>query len=228
MWLSEYSLIRVLGVNEIRRRRVPAMAPEDRRAALITATVPLLHEHGLEISTRQIAAAAGVAEGTIFNVFKDKHSLVVAALVHALDPQPTLDAIAAIDPRKSLRQRVTEAADLVDQRFTADGRLLSAARSLTHSAGGHREAAMNMARNRERLLEALTAVIEPDAAALRRSPATTARLLLLFAGANAFGPFGGDHLDGAEMASLLLDGLLVIPAGDRAPAVPPTGKTNRC
>ena len=56
------------------------MAPEDRRAALIAATVPLLHEHGLDVSTRKIAEAAGVAEGTIFGVFPDKHSLVVAAL----------------------------------------------------------------------------------------------------------------------------------------------------
>ena len=204
------------------------MSPEDRRAALVAATVPLLHEHGLEVSTRQIAAAAGVAEGTIFNVFRDKHSLIVAALVHALDPQPTLDAIAAIDPRKGLRQRVTEAADLVNRRFTGDARLMSAARSLVHSVGGHHEAAMNMARNRERLQAALTAVIEPDAAALRRSPATAARLLLLFAGANAFGPFGGDHLDGTEMASLLLDGLLVVTDHDRAPVVPLIGKTDPC
>ncbi len=215
-------------MNEIRRRRVPAMAPEDRRAALIAATVPLLHEHGLEVSTRQIAAAAGVAEGTIFGVFKDKQSLIVAALTRALDPQPTIDAIAAIDPRKNLRQRITEAADLVNQRFTEHSGLMSAARGLVHSVGGHHEAAMNMARNRERLQAALTAVIEPDAAALRRSPGTTARLLLLFAGANAFGPFAGEHVDGAEIASLLLDGLLVTTDHDRAPVVPLTGKTGQC
>ena len=55
---------------ESRRRRVPALAPEERRAALIAATIPLLHEHGLEVSTKQIAHAAGVAEGTIFGVTK--------------------------------------------------------------------------------------------------------------------------------------------------------------
>jgi AcrR family transcriptional regulator len=218
----------VLHVNDVRRRRVPAMPPEDRRAALVEATVPLLHEHGLDVSTRQIAAAAGVAEGTIFGVFKDKNSLVVAALMQALDPQPTLDAIAAIDPGKDLRRRVAEAADLINERFTTDGRLMSAARGLVHSVGGHHEAAMHMARNRERLQAALTAVIEPDAAVLRRSPGTAARLLLLFAGANAFGPFGLEHLDGAEMASLLLDGLLVITDGDRASVVPLLGKTDKC
>jgi AcrR family transcriptional regulator len=188
------------------------MAPEERRAALIAATVPLLHEHGLEVSTRQIAQAAGVAEGTIFGVFSDKNSLIVAALMHVLDPQPTVDAIAAIDPRAGLRDRLAAAATLVNARFAANARLMSAARSLAFSTGGHPEAAQRMASSREELLRALTAVIEPDAAALRRSPGSVAGLLLLFCGANTFGPFGDPkHLDGDEMVSLLLDGLLVRP-----------------
>jgi AcrR family transcriptional regulator len=215
-------------VEEIRRRRVPAMAPEDRRAALIEATVPLLHEHGLEVSTRQIAAAAGVAEGTIFGVFKDKNSLVVAALMHALDPRPTLDAIAAIDPGKDLRQRIAEAADLINDRFTANARLMSAARALIMSGADH-EASARMMRSRDDLLAALTAMIEPDASILRRSPGTVARLLLLFVGANTHGPFGDpDGFTGTEMASLLLDGLLVVADDDRAAIVPLLGKTDKC
>jgi len=82
------------------------MAPEDRRAALIAATIPLLCEHGPDVSTRQIARAAGVAEGTIFGVFSDKNTLLVTALTSALDPQPTLDAITAIDRRVDLRARL--------------------------------------------------------------------------------------------------------------------------
>ena len=207
-------------MNQVRRRRVPAMAPEDRRAALIDATVPLLHEHGLDVSTRQIATAAGVAEGTIFGVFKDKNSLVVAALAHALDPQPTLDALAAIDRGLDLRQRMVAAADLVQQRFEKNAGLMSAARIMAMS-GDHQHAAMvRMARSRERLQAALTEVIAPDAAALRRSPGTTARLLLLFAGANTYGPFADpENFNGADLVSLLLDGLLVSPPGDDNPLV---------
>ena len=216
-------------MHEIRRRRVPAMAPEDRRAALIAATVPLLRQHGLEVSTRQIAAAAGVAEGTILGVFKDKQSLVVAALLHALDPRPTLDALAAIDPGAGLRERLVAAADLINDRFTANAALMNAARAAILAGGGHQEAAARILRSREQLLAALTAVIEPDAARLRRSPAAAARLLLLFAGANAYGPFGGpDHFTGAEMVSLLLDGLLVVTDGDRASVIPLIGKTDKC
>jgi AcrR family transcriptional regulator len=190
---------------------VPAMAPEDRRAALVDATVPLLYEHGLDVSTKQIAAAAGVAEGTIFGVFKDKDSLIVAALVQALDPQPTLDALAAIDRRLDLRARLTAAAELIQYRFTENARLMSAARTMALHADRQHDAAARMARSRERLQAAVAEVIEPDAAALKRSPAATARLLLLFAGANTFGPFADrDGTSSADLVSLLLDGLLVV------------------
>jgi AcrR family transcriptional regulator len=188
------------------------MAPEERRAALIEATVPLLNEHGLDVSTRQIAQAAGVAEGTIFGVFPDKNSLVVAALLHALDPQPTLDTLAAIDPSLDLRRRLVVGADLINERFTAGARLMSAARTLVLATDTHPEAHKRMADTRTRLLASLTALIEPDAGLLRQSPGTAARLLLLFCGANTFGPFGDrSPFNAAEMVSLLLDGLLVTP-----------------
>jgi AcrR family transcriptional regulator len=216
-------------MDQTRRRRVPAMAPEDRRAALIAATIPLLHEHGPDVSTRQIAAAAGVAEGTIFGVFKDKNSLLVASLLQALDPQPTLDAIAAIDPELSLRERLTAATELVNQRFTGSAQLMVAARQLLFANGGDPEAAVRMGSARERLVEALTVVVEPSAGELRQSPLATARLLLLFCGANAHGPFGDPgHLDAGEMVSLLLDGLLIIPADDKPLVVPLFGKTDKC
>ena len=59
------------------------MPPEARRAAIIEATLPLLLERGAGISTRQIAEAAGIAEGTIFRVFPDKDAVVQAAIERA-------------------------------------------------------------------------------------------------------------------------------------------------
>jgi AcrR family transcriptional regulator len=197
------------------------MAPDERRAALIAATIPLLHEQGLEVSTRQIAHAAGVAEGTIFGVFRDKNSLVITALLHALDPQPTLDALDTIDRRLELRARLVVAADLVNERFTGNARLMSAARQLALATDSHPEARKRMADTRTRLLASLTAVIEPDSAHLRRSPQTAARLLLLFCGANTYGPFGDpSRFNGAEMVSLLLDGLLVVTTGTERLTIP--------
>jgi AcrR family transcriptional regulator len=194
---------------ENRRRRVPALAPDERRAALVEATIPLLHEHGLEISTKQIAQAAGVAEGTIFGVFENKSSLVVCSVIKALDPQPTLDALAAIDRSAPLRERLSRAATLLHDRFAETAALMAAARKLIFAEPGNPEARIRMAANRERLHAALAEVIEPDAARLRRSPHSVALLLLLFCSAHTFGPFGDpEGFSGDETASLLLDGLL--------------------
>ena len=186
------------------------MAPEDRRAALIAATIPLLREHGPDVSTRQIAQAAGVAEGTIFGVFSDKNSLLVTALASALDPQPTLDAIARIDRRLDLRARLTTAAGLINHRFTGNVQLIAAARKLALAHDADPEVRQRMAESRDALLAALTAMIEPDAGRLRRSPAATAGLLLVFCASTTHGPFGDTgRFDAAELVSLLLDGLLI-------------------
>ncbi|MEV6489960.1 TetR/AcrR family transcriptional regulator [Actinoplanes sp. NPDC051633] len=202
-------------MHEAKRRRVPAMAPEDRRAALVEACVPLLYEHGLEISTKQIAGAAGVAEGTIFGVFENKNALLVAALVRALDPQQTLDALAAIDRSLPLRDRLIITAELIQRRFTENARLIGAARTLAMAPENHENAAANMMRARTLLEAAITDVIAPDAESLRRSPQFTARLLLLFAGANTYGPFADpENFNAAELVSLLLDGLQVVERPD--------------
>jgi AcrR family transcriptional regulator len=197
-------------VPSVRRRRVAALAPDDRRAALISATIPLLRERGLDVSTKQIAEAAGVAEGTIFGVFRDKNTLLAAAVMHALNPTPTLDAIAGVDPSADLRTRLTAAADLIIQRFRDNAELMTAARKLVLATDAFPEARVYMAAAREQMQAAVATVIQPDAHRLRESAGSTARLLLLLCGANIHGPYGDpDRLTAADMVSLLLDGLLI-------------------
>ncbi|WP_229069558.1 TetR/AcrR family transcriptional regulator [Actinoplanes sp. DH11] len=195
---------------ENRRRRVPALAPEERREALIAATIPLLHTHGTDVSTRQIAHAAGIAEGTIFGVFESKSQLVVCSLVKALDPQPTLDALAAIDRTAELRDRVAEAAEIVHARFSESAHLMHAARRLFFETAPDEQAQRRIADSRHRMHRAVVEVFEPDAEHLRIPPDRAGRLLLLHCGANAFGPFGEpDEFHGSDLASLLLDGILI-------------------
>jgi len=59
------------------------MAPEERRRAIVAALVPVVLERGTDLSTKEIAQVAGVAEGTLFRAFPDKRSLVAAAVVEA-------------------------------------------------------------------------------------------------------------------------------------------------
>ena len=66
--------------------RAASLSREDRRQAILDVVIPLIVERGGEVSTREIAAAAGIAEGTIFRVFPDKRSLVLAAAEEAVNP----------------------------------------------------------------------------------------------------------------------------------------------
>ncbi|HET9517566.1 MAG TPA: TetR/AcrR family transcriptional regulator [Actinoplanes sp.] len=206
-------------VTRSARRRVPAMAPDERRAALIAATVPLVMQHGVSVSTRQIAQAAGVAEGTIFGVFPDKDSLVQAALLQAVDPGDAIAELTAIDATADLRQRLVAATTLLRRRFAEYAPVFAAARCLAFGPDASPEVGRTLLANRARLLAALADLIAPDRQALRRSPDSLARLLVLLIGAGAHGMFGDtEAFSDAELVALLLDGLLI--PGD-APAADP-------
>jgi AcrR family transcriptional regulator len=185
------------------------MAPDERRAALIAATVPLLREHGMDVTTKQIAQAAGVAEGTIFGVFPDKNSLLQAALMEVLDPDRSVNAMAGIDPSGDLRARLTEAADKLSRSFQDNAPIFAAIRTLafTHQDPAFRE---RMLAGRTGAIQALTELIGPDRDQLRREPSEVAGYLLMLIGATNHGAFGGtDRFDAGELVSLLLDGLLI-------------------
>jgi AcrR family transcriptional regulator len=97
--------------------RAAPLPLDERRAALIAATEPLLERFGREVSTRQIAEAAGVAEGTIFRAFATKEELIDAVIEDAFDTQRTCDELAEVDPTLSLEERLTAAVIILQKRL---------------------------------------------------------------------------------------------------------------
>jgi AcrR family transcriptional regulator len=192
-----------------RRRRVPALAPDERRAELIAATLTLLREHGLDVSTRQIAQAAGVAEGTIFRVFPDKPSLICAAVASAFDPAPTISALAKIPPTDSLRDRLISAAAILAHRVSQNASLLAATRGLGAEAPSRSGPPAEIRHALGRIVEAVTELVQPDRELLRCSPAMTAQLFFSMIVTTTRGGWGGtEPMNSDEIVALLLDGLL--------------------
>ncbi len=73
---------------------------------ILDAAIPLLAKHGSDVTTRQIATAAGIAEGTVFRVFDDKAALIEAALERFVDPSRMRAEILALDPNLPLETLV--------------------------------------------------------------------------------------------------------------------------
>lgn len=109
------------------------MSRDARRSAIVAATIPLLVEHGSAVTTRQIATASGVAEGTLFRAFADKDELLRTAMIAALDPEPTAAAIRAVPGTGPLRDALLRVTTILAERQRTAMRVLGAAHQVLGS-----------------------------------------------------------------------------------------------
>ena len=110
------------------RTRARPMSPEERRTHIADAVIPLLRQHGRDVSSRQIAEAAGVAEGTIFRAFVDKQEVIDTAIERALDPEPFRAALRGIDPEEPTVDKIHQVVQLLRDRFAGVVGFMSALR----------------------------------------------------------------------------------------------------
>ncbi len=186
------------------RARAAALPASQRRAEIVAATLPLLLAHGSAVTTRQLAEAAGIAQGTIFRVFPDKESLIEAVLESALDMASVDASLASIDPTLSLEPRLIAAVEILRRRF-ADILQLKTAIGMMQVSG---TSSAVTGGDRAPDLSALAALFEADHDQIRREPLDAAHLLrgLTIAGTHP-ALILDEPLSSAEIVSLFLDGV---------------------
>lgn len=205
-------------------RRASPLPPDERRAAIASATLPLLLEQGTAVTTRQIAEAAGVAEGTIFRAFPDKDAVVEAAIELAFDPEASERALSEIDPKMPFEDQLAAAVAIGQQRLSMIWRLLTV-------VGQDRK---GPPRPRPPDSPAVTALFALHDDQIRLQPAAAARQLWALTLALSHPVFTDEPLPPDEIVSVLLDGIrartdalegVVDLARDGPPAVPATGRS---
>ena len=155
--------------------RAHPLPPDERRAALIAATEPLLEKFGRDVSTRQIAQAACVAEGTIFRAFATKEDLIDAVLEDVFDVQRTCDDLTAIDRSLNLETRLVAAVQVLQARLRRVFALFHSMRiGPRHDQRDFRD---RQRADNDRLNAALAVLLEPDADRLRIPAAEAANAL---------------------------------------------------
>jgi AcrR family transcriptional regulator len=175
--------------------RASPLPPDERRRAIIAAVLPLLIEQGGAVTSRQMAEAAGVSEGTIFKVFADKDELVAAALETAIDPAPLERAIEAIDATEPFEDRLVRATELIQRRIVGIWRLVS------QLSAHHRPERRPLPDS-----PALAALLATEPDRLRVDPVDGARLLRALTLACSHPMLAAQPRSAAEIVDLFLHG----------------------
>ncbi len=185
--------------------RATALPPDQRRDALVAATLPLLLTHGRGVTTRQIAEAAGVAEGTIFRVFASKDELVEAAIASVFAPARFEHDLDHVDVDAPLRERLVEMVTVLQGRLQEIFGLMRAVGMVAppeHDSDAHR-------RRRDEIDGRLMQLILPDADRFAVPPAEVLHVLrLLTFSASHHEIADGRLLTPTQIVGIVLDGVL--------------------
>ena len=184
--------------------RAAPLSPDARRASIIAATLPLLRMYGREVTTSQIALAAGVAEGTLFRVFPDKEALISAAVESVFDPTSGEAEVARIDPELPLRDKLIAAIEMLQRRVGEVWQLISML-GLAVPPESRRSPPAQM--DDSRLRAALAKLFAPHRDEIRCAPEEAARFLRATAFAGTHPRLTDKPMTPHEIVTLLLDGI---------------------
>ncbi len=98
--------------------RARALPPTERRAAIVGSALELIREHGAVPSTKEIAEASGIAEGTIFRVFDTKDELIHEVIAVTFCTAPLTRQLQEVDHELPLRDRLVAMVSILQRRFS--------------------------------------------------------------------------------------------------------------
>jgi AcrR family transcriptional regulator len=198
----------------VMRSRARPLAPDERREAILEAILPLLQERGRDVTSRELAEAAGIAEGTLFRAFGDKDSIIRAGVEKMLDPEPFRAALRTISHELSLEEKLAEIIDHLRERFQGVFSIM-AAFGLEGPPPGRPKGA-------EQWIEIVAELLENDAHRLAVPVETAAYYLRLLAFASALPPLNvARPFDSAELATLITHGVATEATSPPPPATRP-------
>ena len=178
-------------------KRASALPPDERRSMIVAATLPLLVEHGDRVTTKQIAEAAGIAEGTIFRAFGDKDEVIAAAIESALDQGPLEAALSAIPADLPFEDGLAAAVVIIQQRVMDIWLLLSSVGTRFHE----------MTRRPLTDSDALVGLFESHRAQITVEPIVAARLLRALTLSTTHPMMAGEPTSADELVHLFLHGV---------------------
>jgi AcrR family transcriptional regulator len=184
------------------------MSPDDRRSAVVEVAIPLLREHGAALTTKQVAEAAGIAEGTLFRAFGTKEELVQACATAVFDTEQVIAQLRAVDRDQPLDDRLVAAVGIMLDHV---GRIIGLMSTLHTTGVAPPRVRTGERAHRPRMTDpevdaAFVDLIGSDAVQLRLDPADVVNILAHLTLASAHPLFPARAMTPAEIVSVVLDG----------------------